>query len=102
MVFYFTPANAEESKHSLYVGRDKVENEDLSECPARARVTLWLFARSVPAHTSHSPPPRPGIICVGAYSILYAPRPRPPLAGRRRRLPTPRPARPEPTCSRIL
>jgi hypothetical protein len=33
MVLYFTPVGAETSKHSLYMGRDKVENEDLSACP---------------------------------------------------------------------
>jgi hypothetical protein len=29
MVLYFTPDGADETKHSLYMGRDKVENEDL-------------------------------------------------------------------------
>ena len=29
MVLYFTPVGADETKHSLYMGRDKVENEDL-------------------------------------------------------------------------
>jgi len=29
MVLYFTPAGAETTKHSLYMGKDKVENEDL-------------------------------------------------------------------------
>ena len=29
MVIYFTPVGADETKHSLYMGRDKVENEDL-------------------------------------------------------------------------
>jgi len=29
MVLYFTPVGAGETKHSLYMGRDKVENEDL-------------------------------------------------------------------------
>ena len=29
MVLYFTPINGAETNHSLYMGRDKVENEDL-------------------------------------------------------------------------
>ena len=29
MVLYFTPAGAEKTGHILYMGRDKVENEDL-------------------------------------------------------------------------
>ena len=29
MVIYFTPVGADETKHSLYMGLDKVENEDL-------------------------------------------------------------------------
>ena len=29
MVFYFTPSGSEATKHVIYVGRDKVENEDL-------------------------------------------------------------------------
>ena len=29
MVLYFTPIGAEKSGHTLYMGRDKVENEDL-------------------------------------------------------------------------
>ena len=34
MVLFFTPRGNDETKHYIYMGRDKVENEDLSECPA--------------------------------------------------------------------
>ena len=39
MVLYFTPIGAETTKHSLYMGRDKVENEDLSACAQRVPVS---------------------------------------------------------------
>jgi hypothetical protein len=43
MVLFFTPRGNDETKHYIYMGRDKVENEDLSECRAQ----------------SPRPPPRP-------------------------------------------
>ena len=31
MVLYFTPSGAETTKHKLYMGKDKVENEEAEE-----------------------------------------------------------------------